>query len=80
MKTVTRIQTSDGELHLTLDNAKHHAEARYANALTKLAYSIVSLNWKYNAVIEFIDAKLPEFEAALKLRQDIDVEPTNEDT
>lgn len=78
MKKVTRVQTSDGVLHLDFDRAFHHADQRYGNALTKLAGELVRID-KYLDMTNFIDENLSRFEELSRLKQDTVVEPMDEE-
>ena len=57
MKTETVYTTSDGQRHDTIDRAKRHADARYADAMCRLSHRLVAVE-KYGRMTEFVDAHL----------------------
>lgn len=70
MKAETFYVTLDNKLHKTLDDAKRHAEKVYGEELSKVAHKIVALNWKYSAVMEWLDTNLQLFPSLINLKND----------
>lgn len=72
MIRVERIQTLDGVLHLTVDAAKRHAEAKYADALFRLSHNALSIT-KLTPMLEFLDGNGEAFATLRALKADIDL-------
>lgn len=73
MRPADAYETADGVLHRSERDAKRHAEARYADAMLRLARMLAHVN--YTRAAEIIDAHLPEFAALAGLRADCKAEP-----
>lgn len=73
MRTVKRIETQDGRLHVTMDAAIRHAEREYGLALSGMAADLVKID-KYVAMQEFIDSNLARFGELARLKADIQCE------
>ena len=73
MKAIVKIQTQDGKLHDTVEQARHHADVTYTNAVSVLAGQLVHLE-KYQAVKTFIDENLSSFVALQILKNDMEME------
>jgi hypothetical protein len=72
VKQISCIQTSDGALHTNIDAAIRHAEARYADALSKIAHELaLNGNGKYKTTGDYIDANLGKFADLMALKADI---------
>lgn len=69
MRRVTRIETSDGVLHLDRKAAGRHAEKRYGDALLSIARELAPLS--YSPTAEWIDANLNRFLALHELHDDL---------
>jgi hypothetical protein len=73
MKTVTMIQTQDGEYHTDERSAKRHADKVYGEALSVMSARLVKIE-KYSPMMDFIDANLDEFQKLKALRDDCELE------
>jgi hypothetical protein len=78
MKTVTKFETSDGSEFDSFDKATRHAEARYGEALSKLAHRLVQCE-KYTSMQAYLDANLHEFIRLQALKADITLEQSGDD-
>lgn len=72
MTRVIRYQTSDGQLHDTVQKARHHADVRYTDAVCKIAAEIIKID-KYQYAKDFIALNLPEFVRLQALRDDMEL-------
>jgi hypothetical protein len=77
MKTVTMIQTQDGEYHTDEQSAKRHADKVYGEALSVMAARLVRIE-KYSPMMDFIDANLDEFRKLKALRDDYELQAESE--
>lgn len=68
MKRLMCIETRDGTIHRTLDAAKRHAEARYADALCSLGRELARA--PYREVLEILDRRAAELPELLALKED----------
>ena len=79
MKKITAFTTMNGIIHPNHDAAKRHAEKRYGDALAGVARTLVRMDKLVDACT-FIDGHLALFQNLAALKQDCEVEPTdNED-
>lgn len=77
MKTVPMIVTNDGAQHTSVERATRHAEARYGDALSRLAHRLIQCD-KYTAMQDYIDANLEAFISLKTLKDDIALETEEE--
>lgn len=78
MRIVNKIETFDGELHDEVDDAISHVENIYGKKLTAIAHAIVGLDWRYTAVLEYIDKHLVEFVQLYEIRKDLQMDKETE--
>lgn len=79
MTRVNRYLTSDGVVHETYQKAERHAEARYGDAITRLAHTLVQID-KYKAMVEFLDKNLDTLAELKALHADVAyVQPEDEE-
>lgn len=75
MKKVALYTTSDGALHTSLDRAKKHAEARFGEAVCRLAHRLVNIDKYALATAEIAEGGLiEEFAKLAELRADMSLE------
>lgn len=75
MKYVKRIETRDGLLHKTEEDAERHADKVYGLALSKLAHEIVNIE-KYSLLLDYLDRNLPKFLELSELQEDTKLNET----
>lgn len=78
MRQVVKIQTRDGVLHDSPEDARRHADRVYGEALTRLAHRAVALD-KYTKMVDFLDANLDAFVELKALKQDMEMENRDDD-
>lgn len=78
MKQQVRFKTIDGVWHDSSKDAKKHLDVLYTNYLCKMASEIVGLDFKYQAVKEYLDANLYRFIQANNIKLDMNL-PENQD-
>lgn len=80
MRVVTKVQTSDGELHGSVEEAKVHAEKRYGRCLTDLAHTLVRIE-KYVDMTEWLSMEENQnrMRLLMKLKQDCVLEERDDD-
>lgn len=78
MLIVTKVKTFDGILHDDTKAANRHLDRLYGDALSQLAYKIVSTNFKYYATMDVLDSNLHIFEYILKVKADMVIENNDE--
>ena len=69
MKRKFQVQTYDGKLHDSVQDAKKHLDVKYADILLRIAREVVQL--KYSAAAEYLDAHLNDFQLLLQIRNDM---------
>jgi len=79
MKRVVKFQAHDGSLHDSQREAARYTEVAYTNEVCKIAAQIVKLDFKYQAVKEYIDANLKNFTKLAELKDAIQLEDEVED-
>lgn len=79
MQYVTKVQTADGRLHDNSKEATRHLDRIYGEKLSALSHGIVKTDWKYRAILEFIDANLPLFVELQGIKTDMEL-PRDEET
>lgn len=77
MKKLNCWVTADGEVHLAKQQAIRHADARYGEALTRLAHTAVRIG-KYVEMCDWIEKNLPRFLELEALRLDTLEEPEDD--
>jgi hypothetical protein len=55
MKSQTCFITLDGTIHATVQKAKDHAEKRFGDYITRLAYELVGCNGKYTQFLDVLE-------------------------
>ncbi len=71
MKKIECFTTSDGKVHDSFVKALKYSEARYGDALTKIASKLVTLDSKYVAIAEYIDSNMLDFRMLQELKNDM---------
>ena len=79
MKRVTHIQTADGKLHDTVQQAQRYADVRYTDAVSQLAAELVRID-KYQDMKDYVDANLGRFTALRALKDDLTPPDDDEDS
>lgn len=76
MKTIFMVQTFDGLLHKTEDNARRHLDALYSNTVSNLAARLVLYSeGKYQKTKDWLDENLPALIEANRIKDDMIYEP-----
>lgn len=65
--------TADGKVHFTQDAARHYADVRYGEALTRLAHRCVQID-KYKDMLAFLDENEEAFAELRRLKADMTLE------
>lgn len=78
MKQVAAFVTSDGTVFTDMRDAKKYAEARYSDALLRLARELCQID-KYSTTAAFIDARLDDFTKLAALKADCLLPKESED-
>jgi hypothetical protein len=78
MKELRAYKTLDGRLHTSRDSAIEHADKVYGNRLSQIAACLVRKD-KYFDMLTYLDENLAFFAELQKLKDDIRVEPIQED-
>lgn len=55
MKSLVVYETSDGVRHLSVAEAKRHAEQRYGEALSQFARLLINAQGKYQPTLEILE-------------------------
>ena len=77
MKQVSRWETSDGKLHETYLEAKHHAENRYGLQLSAMAHELLRVE-KYAEMLDKLDGFKGAMRLLLDLNEDLKIEEEDE--
>lgn len=78
MKEVRAYKTLDGRIHTSREAAIQHADKVYGNELTRIV-NILLRKEKYLDMLTYLDENLALFAELQKLKDDIRVEPIQED-
>lgn len=80
MKRIVMYQTASGSLHATAQDADRALKKAYANNLSLLGHDMVKqCDGKYSKYLEFIDENLPRFVILQQIKDDMEVEPEDDD-
>ena len=69
MKRKFQVQTYDGNLHDSVQDAKKYLDAKYADILLRIAREVIQL--KYSDAAGYLDGHLNDFQLLLQIRNDM---------
>lgn len=78
MKTVFKVMTFDGKMHVTQKDAVRHVEAAYADKLSKIALQLVQID-KYVATGDYINDNLSLFVELASIKDDLVMEKDSDE-
>ena len=78
MKTISRIETFDGETHLTVSDARRHLDELYGTLVTGMANKLCRLD-SFKSTLEYLETQTETMRQIVQIADDMPLELETED-